>query len=657
MSVHDAVPRFLLSFGTLLHWGLPHLSLGDLPIHCTLQDVAADWTFYLAPAQPFNGRIPACGHSIPNAVKTMMAIKRDEILPTHDAEAFPVRLTEDIVTTPSRHLQAWHTGGGGITQGEAGNWTMVFDTGLEIRIGGRSLVAHFFFDKLPNAARQPANGDNWEHIGRYSGRDDVEIEPEGQTYACHCDLTSTGWWHRRTSAGNFEGGCMWGAKTESFGPDDLLLHSSAPTSVVRLHHPVADPESHLAVNGSEDPLKLSLQHAVLNTSDFGSRPALLREGSLVKEVFRLQEPASAASTKTSSKARSGSFLQRHGSKTHSKTSDGSDASDLPVSFDWRDELALMVPPGEDPLGVQIDQGPCGSCYAFAAVMMLQMRFRAQLFRQHGILYPLELSYKSAARCSPYTEGCSGGFSYFTGRVETEIGVPLAECDASLPATGVDSSCDWSCYTNNDMLFYARDYVNIGGFSHGSDEASIMREIYLHGPVELGFSTTAVPEFVALSGQSNYPNETDVMTVILNRKVKKEKYSTNAEIHRWWYSTHAILAVGWGEDDPHWGTVKYWTVRNSWGRGWGNGGYGKMRRGNNDGGIETDASSVYPDLTRLPLGFLEKAKEYHAKQEKVREHWAKQSSSTRGVEPTGGIPEYCEQRPDSPDCQFFLQTLR
>merc|ERR1711948_243312 len=45
--------------------------------------------------------------------------------------------------------------------------------------------------------------------------------------------------------------------------------------------------------------------------------------------------------------------------------------------------------------------------------------------------------------------------------------------------------------------------------------------------------------------------------------------------------HAVKMVGWGVENG----VKYWKVANSWNPYWGEKGYFRIRRGNNEGGIE------------------------------------------------------------------------
>ena len=47
--------------------------------------------------------------------------------------------------------------------------------------------------------------------------------------------------------------------------------------------------------------------------------------------------------------------------------------------------------------------------------------------------------------------------------------------------------------------------------------------------------------------------------------------------------HAVALVGWGTD----GGVDYWHLANSWGKGWGESGYGRIRRGTNEVKIENE----------------------------------------------------------------------
>jgi len=657
-----------------LFQGIFRAVVADLPIHCTLQDVAGDWVFQLGPAAPVRGSLPGCGHHTPNSVSVALTINHTEIVPPESAQKLEITLTEDIATEPQRHLIAR-------SGGKEGMWTMVFDTGLEARVGDKNLFAHFLFSELPNATGK--DGDNFNNIGEYIGRvGEGRLAAAGKTYACYCNTLTTGFWHSRKADGTLEAGCFWGAKKDSLTPEGRLKEvvPAAPSAFVRLTHKQATP----GVAAKASPLNASssvpgattfanIRSAAEVTSDFE------RHGGMFKEVVYADRSAASGHTGRDTPTATAKGLPKtvslRGVASHGHSSNGTVAGDvirdvpgvpnlqpkklaealrgaekLPRKFDWRDELAAMVPKGQDPLGDQIDQGPCGSCYAFAGVLMLQMRFRAQLFRKHGILYPVELSYKSAARCSPYTEGCDGGFSYLTMRLALEVGVPQATCDAKVSSGDLNQACDWGCYKDNKNLFFAKDYWHVGGFSHGSDEQSIMREIYKNGPVELGFSTSAVPEFVARSGQS-VSNSTDTMTIILNDRAPKEPYSTNKEIQPWVFSTHAILGVGWGEEDVNWGMVKYWAVRNSWGRSWGVQGYSKMRRGNNDGGIETDATMAVPDMDRLPDGFLEKATSYHKEMASKRAEWQADDSAPE-AKPAAkkGTPEYCKQRPDSIDCK-------
>lgn len=57
------------------------------------------------------------------------------------------------------------------------------------------------------------------------------------------------------------------------------------------------------------------------------------------------------------------------------------------------------------------------------------------------------------------------------------------------------------------------------------------------------------------------------------------------------TNHAVLLVGYGTDSTT--GEKYWLVKNSWGEGWGEKGYFRIRRGTNECAIESIAVSASP----------------------------------------------------------------
>lgn len=592
---------------------LMHCSIADLPLHCLLQDVVGSWEIHVGPAVevPFagmHGAIPKCGHHIPNNALSMLSLNFDEVVPQSSTEKLQLELTEQIAQSPHRHLKV-------MSQGEdKGNWTMVFDEGMEVRMAdGRSFFAHFRFDKLPDASKKPSNEDRWKSIGKYIGRkaEGIKVKPEGDLYACHCDQTSTGWWHRhQPDTGRLESGCFWAKRASS----DETPRVNLIQQVASTKHKSSPPSSFLQAGSG------AVSAPTVDTVD--------------KEIIVL--------------SRSHEIKNPSSSLLSLRSSVESPDSDLPKSFDWRDKLKGYTAPGVDPLSEQFNQGNCGSCYAFSGTQVLAMRFRIRLLKEHGIFYPLELSWKSATQCSPYTEGCSGGFAYLTFKQAAETGLPLAECDKSAEPKSLDNSCDWKCYRNSSNLFFAKGYGQTGGFTQGAGEDRIMRVMHDYGPVIVSFGTKAIPQFIYANGRDGEK----VMDLIHNDRVPEEPASSNPEILPWKYTTHSILAVGWGEEPNG---QKYWIVRNSWGKSWGDQGYAKFPRGHNDAAIETSAPWVEPDMDRLPRGFLEMARKYHEEQQakkasgKVLRHTDAKTSSG-GNNNKKKKPTYCELRPDSPDCQ-------
>ena len=59
---------------------------------------------------------------------------------------------------------------------------------------------------------------------------------------------------------------------------------------------------------------------------------------------------------------------------------------------------------------------------------------------------------------------------------------------------------------------------------------------------------------------------------------------------WEITNHVVLIVGYGEEQG----VPYWIVKNSWGTGWGEDGFFRIRRGNDECSIESMAVGIVVD---------------------------------------------------------------
>ena len=53
--------------------------------------------------------------------------------------------------------------------------------------------------------------------------------------------------------------------------------------------------------------------------------------------------------------------------------------------------------------------------------------------------------------------------------------------------------------------------------------------------------------------------------------------------------HAVKMIGWGVENE----TPYWIIMNSWNEGWGDNGQFKIRRGNNECGIESQGVAGLP----------------------------------------------------------------
>lgn len=231
------------------------------------------------------------------------------------------------------------------------------------------------------------------------------------------------------------------------------------------------------------------------------------------------------------------------------------ADALPEHWDWRNVNGVsFVSPVRN-------QASCGSCYSFASMGMLEARLRILTNNsQTPALSPQQI-----VSCSEYSQGCDGGFPYLIGKYVQDFGVVDESC---FPYVAKDTPCG---LPKNCRSTYSAEYYYVGGFYGGCSEAAMKLELVKNGPMAVAFEVYS--DFMHYtSGIYHHTGLTDAFNPF--------------EL-----TNHAVLLVGYGR--CHKTGQKYWIVKNSWGTGWGEEGYFRIRRGSDECSIESIAVAASP----------------------------------------------------------------
>ena len=190
-----------------------------------------------------------------------------------------------------------------------------------------------------------------------------------------------------------------------------------------------------------------------------------------------------------------------------------------------------------------------------------------------------------------TEGCHGGWGLFYGMF-LESYYTVNERDAPYQAKTREDGC--KAFKGAKKTASVESTYYVGGAYGKMNELMLMKEILARGPVLYDFN--AGREFMTYS--SGILMETGLPHGCQSeRELRDTTINTKSQIDakvQYQKLTHSTLVVGWGEEVDNRGElVKYWVVRNSYGGRWGEGGYFRVRRGNNDFGGEGENSAVLP----------------------------------------------------------------
>lgn len=252
-----------------------------------------------------------------------------------------------------------------------------------------------------------------------------------------------------------------------------------------------------------------------------------------------QNPLAAVSH-TVLKQRLGTIVRGPQGFPHPRTANG-----LPASFDARDQWGSKVHPIRD-------QQQCGSCWAFGATESLSDRFTiATNGATDVVLAPEDL-----VACDGDNYGCQGGYLSNAWNYLANTG---AVADSSFPYTSGDGSVP-QCPSSLGHKYKCQ----AGTVVEMTSPDELRTEILTNGPIETQFTVYA--DFYNYQGGVY------------------QHVSGGVE------GGHAIKVLGWGNESG----VDYWLCANSWGSGWGEQGFFKIKVG--DCGIDQSAYTCKPDLS-------------------------------------------------------------
>ncbi len=217
-------------------------------------------------------------------------------------------------------------------------------------------------------------------------------------------------------------------------------------------------------------------------------------------------------------------------------------SDIPAEFDSREKWGSLI-------GDILNQGQCGSCWAFATSEVLQDRCSIESGKQIGQLSQQYLLI--ASNGIGELQSCAGGVIEQSFAFMTSNSIPLAASlayDATDLANNPSLKATETCDPGSDTVQWigSQEYCVSGGTDTTSNKQcsqsvpAIQKEIMTNGPVAAGI--TVFQDFETWWGQGA-------------TTVYSHSGGSGSAL-----GGHAIKLIGWGTDDG----TPYWWFANSWG---------------------------------------------------------------------------------------------
>jgi cathepsin F len=212
---------------------------------------------------------------------------------------------------------------------------------------------------------------------------------------------------------------------------------------------------------------------------------------------------------------------------------------LPSKWDWREKGAVT--------NVK-HQGICGCCWAFSAVGNIEGLY----FKKYKNL--VSFSEQHLLDCNYMSRGCNGGTATSAFKYLIKAGGLM-----------MGSAYKYKARKSTCKFKPSMSAVKIKGItSPGKDENKILQMLYKEGPLAVAINAKYLQFY-------------------RGGVLDMSKYKCNPS-----QLNHAVTLVGYGSTSSG---VPYWIAKNSWGSGWGESGYFRIRRGKGVCGINMFVTSA------------------------------------------------------------------
>jgi len=278
---------------------------------------------------------------------------------------------------------------------------------------------------------------------------------------------------------------------------------------------------------------------------------------------------------------------------------------IPSMFSWRylkqtdnNGVTTNVTPNVQ-ITKPLDQGGCGSCWAFAITMALADRYLIANAKKNKkiklpVLSPLWLMNQTVALMDAGSSAntCNNGGDPYMGckwLEQKNNGLKLETCwpysiiknrnpkwvnPLPLPKDCCVTCCGTKA-TDSKILFNVQpgSTRSLVSNTNLATIATIQREIMTNGPVICGF--IVFNDFLGIGGSRNYWRDIAPYTNAPHEGVYICSNSSNSNFN----GGHAVTVTGWGTcknlKNREGKLIRYWEVRNTWGTIQADAGYGRV----------------------------------------------------------------------------------